>query len=187
MKQFVIQPTMKKSVVEVRTFKKVTDEGTQWLRYEDCYRWGGFVLCVPETDEEKEDWAKHQGELSFKDWCEAYDEDPATVDIQSYCLPSSDEDPVMIMEDWGWNAEMIETWDGGCWTEWTVSSYGENKLTEEECEEEAERLSELYYDEYEEGLEAEGWEEVDVDWLIYNEFKITEVPEGESPYDIYEG
>jgi hypothetical protein len=187
MRQFVIEPQTKKSVVEMQTFTKKINGVQHYLRYEDCFRWGGFILGVPDTPEELESWAEDQGYDTFAEWAEDHEFDIETDDIAEYALPDAENDEVMLNEDYGWDVEMIETWDGGCWTEWNIYAYGEGALSEEEREEEAERLSEIYYEEYEEGLEEQGWEYVDNDYVLYNGIKITEVPEGESAYDLYNG
>jgi hypothetical protein len=185
MKQYIVEPNYKKSVVEIQTFKKEINGINHWLRYEDCWRWGGFAIAVPETDEEFADWAKHQGYDTFAEWCEDYDFDPKEDNIEQYALPDEDEENVMIFEDYGWNAEMIETWDGGCWSEWTIHAYGDDAMPEEERDEEAERLSEVYWENYEEGLAEAGWEFVDADYIV-NDFNIRPVPEGKSVYEAYE-
>lgn len=187
MRQFVIEPLMKKSVVEMQTYVKEINGIKHYLRYEDCFRWGGFILSVPETPEEFEDWAKHQGYDTFEQWAADYDFDMVEGDIAEFALPDPEEDGIMIHEDYGWEAEMIETWDGGCWTEWTINAYGEGAMSEEEREEEAERLSEVYYEEYEEGLEEQGWIYEDCEYVLYNGVKITEVGKDESAYDVYNG
>jgi len=183
MKQYIVEPKYKKSVVEVQVFKKKINGRDHYLRYSDCWRWGGFAIAVPETREEIEEYKQHIGYAGATD--EEVFEDFGAETWEDIALPAEGEEEIGIFEDHGWNAEMIECWDGGCWTEWNIHAYGEGAMSEEECEEEAERLSEIYYEEYEEGLEAEGWEYVDNDYWV-TEPVVRPVKEGQSIYEAYE-
>ena len=57
MKHYRMEPTYKKSVVENTTYSK----GGVIATYEEGYRWGQFVIHIPETEEEFEAWANRFG------------------------------------------------------------------------------------------------------------------------------
>jgi len=183
MKQYIVEPKYKKSFIQLETFIKKEEDGTtHYLEYRDCFRWGGGALAVPETREEIEDFKKHIGYEGASD--EDVMEDYGAETWEDIALPDEG-DEIMLFEDFGWNAEMIECWDGGCYTEWSMNSYGPSAYTDEECEEQAEALSEVYYDEYEEGLEALGWEQNYGDYII-GEVQVRPVKEGQSIYEAYD-
>jgi len=183
MKQYIVEPTYKKSFIEIQFFKKVEEDGTtHYLEYHDCFRWGGAALAVPETREEIEEFKTHMGYAGATD--EEVFEDYGAETWEELALPNGD-DEIMVFEDYGWQAEFIEAWDGGCYSEWNLRSYGDSALTDDECEEEAERLSELYYEGYEEALEEEGWECIGNDYVIV-EPRVRPVKEGQSIYEAYE-
>ena len=61
--------------------------------------------------------------------------------------------------------------DDGCWEEWT--------WPDDVDEEEAERLEEIYNEEYDEGLENEGWELDDTEYWVSGPLELTEENEEE--------
>ena len=70
MKYYRIEPTYKKSVVEWTIFRREYNGTNQFLRKELGWRWGSFVIEVPDTDEEKLEWAKEKGYDSLQECLE---------------------------------------------------------------------------------------------------------------------
>lgn len=174
MKNYLLEPTYKKSVVEYTLFKRKNEEGQLiFLRKELGWRWGSWMLSVPETEEEAYAYIKEQGYDNLLDWAydyghtvtndngdEVLDPDSNVIEmVAMQCLPSAADEFVDITEDYP-NAEMIECWDG-CWEFWDVFSYQVEDLDEDEVEAIKEEAEEAYDEEYEEGVEALGWEFVD--------------------------
>ena len=69
---------------------------------------------------------------------------------------------------------MIDMWDG-CWMFWNIRQHGdsENHLSEEEREALAEDVEALYNEDYQESLEADGWDHCDFFYEIHSNLKIT--------------
>lgn len=172
MKEYILEPKTKKSVIEWTTFKRDYNGKTLWLRKELGWRGGSFSLYVPETEEEIQEAVKDRGYETLEEMLEDY----GTDNIESIFLPDPEDDSVMVFEDY--NADMIETWDG-CWEYWTIEYYGEDGPTEEEKEAMIEEVEEAYAEEYESGVEALGWEEVDTDFEVTNGFTLTLVEDTE--------
>ena len=161
MKRFLIEPKMKKSVVEEQTFRKVEDGITFILNREMLWRTGSFVISVPETDEEIHNWLEERG-WSQEDWDEGF------VDEGSF-LPDADDEAIELDD---YDFEMEHTWDG-IYEDWTVTASPE--VDEDVLEEMQEHAQEIYAEDYEESLYAEGWEEAGFCTCIYNGAVITEM------------
>jgi hypothetical protein len=73
MKHYRIEPTYKKSVLEFDIFKRHDEDGNLiFLRKELGWRWGSFLVRVPETEEEALEWVKEQGYDNLLDWAGDY-------------------------------------------------------------------------------------------------------------------
>ena len=169
MKHFRIEPTYKKSVIELATFRRPLEELTgndedkgkfAYLRKELGWRWGSFMISVPDTEEEIAVFLKEQGEYeSVAHYLADYWGDDDIIDqspsLEEYLLPSTDDDFVDLTEDY--DAEMLECWDG-CWEDWDIKTGGP-KLSD--TDEMMEEIEEAYNEEYEEGVEALGWQFID--------------------------
>lgn len=180
MKYYLVEPTYKKSLVEISTFRKKDDNG-KWiyLRKELGWRWGSFLFPVPETEEEIKEYLSERGDYeSVQEYLADYygDEDIIVDDttLADYMLPKDTDTFVDITEDYE-HAEMIEAWDG-CWEYWTVDDYAD-ELTDEEKEALQEEAEEAYSEEYEEGVEALGWEYIDNFYEIHCNPSIKECDE----------
>lgn len=169
MKYYRIEPTYKKSVVEWTIFRREHNGTNQFLRKELGWRWGSFVIEVPDTDEEKLEWAKEKGYDSLQECLEDYygHEDVETdPNLSDYLLPDPEDDYVEITEDY--NGQMIDCWDG-CWDDWSISTPGadeDEEMDEEEQDAILEEAQIAYDEEYEEGVEALGWTFVDCQFDI---------------------
>jgi hypothetical protein len=198
MKYYIVEPTYKKSLVEKTIFSRKNEEGkTIFLERELGWRWGSFFFTVPDTEEEAIADIKEQGYDSVLDWAydhgytmtddngdEILDPDSSIVDLlTTTLLPEESDDFVDITEDYG-NAEMIEC-DDGCWEYWNVRSF-QVELSEEEQEELVEGVEEAYNEEWEEGVEALGWEFVDTLFELHCSPKITPCDATGTPLSIGE-
>ena len=198
MKHYIIEPTHKKSLVERTIFRRTNEEGEKiFLEKELGWRWGSFMISVPETEEEVMDYVKskgYEGDTAVLDWAcdfghtmtdengeEILDPDTSVLElVQSQLLPSEDDDLVEISEDYE-EAEMIDCWDG-CWEYWSVRSH-QVELSEEEQEAYVEEAEEAYAEENEEGVEELGWEYTDTFFELHCNPKITECDETGAPLD----
>lgn len=198
MKHYIIEPTYKKSLIERTIFRRTNEEGKPiFLEKELGWRWGSFMISVPETEEEVMDYVKskgYEGDTAVLDWAcdfghtmtdengeEILDPDTSVLElVQSQLLPSEDDDFVDITEDYE-DAEMIECWDG-CWEHWDARSY-QVELSEEEHEAFVEEAEEAYAEDYEEGVEELGWEYVDTCFELHCSPKITECDENGHPFE----
>ena len=187
MKHYLIEPTYKKSLLEFTLFKRKDEEGKDiFLRKELGWRWGSFMISVPDTEEEAMEYLAsegYEGEDAILNWAMDYghtiwdgekeylDPDTTIVEmIESQMLPSETDDFVDISEDYH-HAEFIDSWDG-CWEYWSVDSY-HKEIPEEEQEAIIEEVEEVYAEEYEEGVETLGWEFVDTYFELHCSPKIT--------------
>ena len=183
MKHYRIEPTHKKSVIEIATFRRPLEELTgndedkgRWgyLRKELGWRWGSFMISVPDTDEEIKEFLEERGGYDnltqyFTDY--QGEEDPSVIEtatLQDYLLPGEDDDFVDLTDDY--DAEMIDCWDG-CWEDWGITVPGDDL---ENTEEMIEEIEEAYSEEYEEGVEALGWQFIDTFFEIQSSVTVTQ-------------
>jgi len=155
-----------------------------FLRKELGWRWGSWLISVPETEEEAMEYIKSQDYDNALDWAydygytvtddngdEVLDPDTSLVDmVATQLLPNEEDESVDITEDYG-DAEMIECWDG-CWEYWSVDSYLV-ELDEEDKETWIEEAEEAYEEMHEEGVESLGWEFIDTMFEFHCSPKIT--------------
>lgn len=181
MKHFRIEPTYKKSVVEYTVFRRPLDDLTgneedkgkfAYLRKELGWRWGSFRIDVPETEEEIKEFLEERGGYdSVAEYLADYwgDEDiiVESTTLEEYLLPSTEDDFVDLTEDY--EAEMIDCWDG-CWEDWDIVTGGP-KLSD--TDEMMEEIEEAYNEEYEEGVEALGWQFMDNSFEIHCNVTVT--------------
>ena len=195
MKHYLIEPTYKKSLVEKTIFRRTNEEGKNiFLEKELGWRWGSFVISVPETEEEGMECIKEQGYDNILDWAydhgytvpddngdEILDPDHSFIEVlQSQMLPEESDEFVDITEDYP-HAEFMDAWDG-CWEYWNARSY-QVELSEEEQEAFVEEAEEVYAEEHEEGVEALGWEFIDTFFELHCSPKITECDATGQPLD----
>lgn len=142
MKYYRMEPQTKKSVVEFQYWTRTVDGEDFRLEREQGWRWGAFLIAVPETDEEIADYCKmHEYDIEeFPDLELLPDPEDDLIDIEYY------------------NAQMIETSDG-CWQQWRVTSHQEHD--EEQAEELAEEAEAAWDEDWDTGVEQLGWTEVD--------------------------
>ena len=181
MKHFRIEPTYKKSVIELSTFRRPLEELTgndedkgkfAYLRKELGWRWGSFMISVPDTEEEIKEFLEERGsyESVAEYLADYYGEEDIIVEsttLQEYLLPSEDDDFVDLTEDY--DAEMLDCWDG-CWEDWDIITNGP-KLAD--VDEMIEEIEEAYSEEYEEGVEALGWQFIDNFFEIHCNVTVT--------------
>jgi hypothetical protein len=181
MKHFRIEPTYKKSVIELSTFRRPLEEITgndedkgkfAYLRKELGWRWGSFMISVPDTEEEIAEFLEERGSYeSVAEYLADYhgEEDiiVESTTLQEYLLPSEDDEFVDLTEDY--DAEMLDCWDG-CWEDWDIVTNGP-KL--EDVDEMIEEIEEAYSEEYEEGVEALGWQFLDNFYEIHCNVTVT--------------
>ena len=181
MKHFRIEPTYKKSVIELSTFRRPLEELTgndedkgkfAYLRKELGWRWGSFMISVPDTEEEIKEFLEERGSYeSVAEYLADYhgEEDiiVESTTLQEYLLPSVDDDFVDLTEDY--DAEMLDCWDG-CWEDWDIITNGP-KLAD--VDEMIEEIEEAYSEEYEEGVEALGWQFIDNFFEIHCNVTVT--------------
>ena len=197
MKHYIIEPTYKKSLVEKTIFRRTNEEGKLiFLEKELGWRWGSFMISVPETEEEALEFIKsegYEGDNAVMDWALDYghtiwdgdkeflDPDTTVLEmVQSQMMPEETDDFVDITEDYG-HAEMLDCWDG-CWEFWSARSY-QAELTEEEKDAFVEEAEEAYAEEYEEGVEELGWEFTETYFELHCSPKITECDATGQPLD----
>jgi hypothetical protein len=158
MKHYRMEPTYKKSVVENTMYSKDGVIAT----YEEGYRWGQFVIHIPETEEEFEAWATKFG-MTLEEANDNYDyifnDDSVDDKYLAICGPDLEGDHFDLDD---YDHEMIELWDG-CWAFWHVAKKAaDEEFTDEEEEELIEHLQELhedgYNDGYDDAVEHDGWE-----------------------------
>jgi hypothetical protein len=181
MKHFRIEPTYKKSVIELSTFRRPLEELTgndedkgkfAYLRKELGWRWGSFMISVPDTEEEIAEFLEERGSYeSVAEYLADYhgEEDiiVESTTLQEYLLPSEDDEFVDLTEDY--DAEMLDCWDG-CWEDWGITTNGPEL---EDTDDMIEEIEEAYSEEYEEGVEALGWQFLDNFYEIHCNVTVT--------------
>lgn len=168
MKHYRIEPTYKKSVVEFRVWKKDNITATQ----EIGWRWGEFIIHVPETEDELKEWCQIRGYEGIQDLKDSYgleDDEPIP---QSAFLPE-ETDEYVELDDYDW--ELISTWDG-CWEYWSVAAT-DKKMEDEEKEALVEEIESIYEESYEDGLYEAGWEDIAYYTEIQTQVSIQECDE----------
>jgi hypothetical protein len=165
MKYYRMEPTMKKSVIECDTFSRIDEDGKRiFLHREVGWRWGSWLISVPETQEEIDEYVKSKGFDTIQELAESSgytysDEDGNEVMVDGFNLrdilvPDEDNDQIDVSEEYS-DAELIETWDG-CWEFWNVTSY-QVEIPDQQKDIWSEEAEEAYNEDYEAGLEAIGW------------------------------
>jgi|TARA_B110000444_G_scaffold239194_1_gene253419 hypothetical protein len=185
MKYFKLEPSYKKSVLELTIFSRplneiatcVSDTAHAMLVKELGWRTGEFLITVPETDEEISTWLEDHDYDNILDFAidhgytvtegDAEVMDPDTTVqtmLENILIPDLDDDYILISEDYP-DIEMLSTWDG-CWDDWTLRT-GDMSLEEEQVESLIEEASEIFEEEYEEGVETLGWKFLGCDWEMH--------------------
>lgn len=188
MKYYLLEPSYKKSVYEYDLFKRQDSDGnTIFLRKELGWRYGSFLISVPENEKEASDYITDQG---YDDWVlwagdyghleydsEKMDYITEGVEISSLvewiaqsALPDENDEHIDITEDYP-NAEMLVC-DDGCWQDWEVYSYS-TEVDEDDADTWKEDASEAFDEDYQEGVEALGWEYVDSYFEMHCNPKLT--------------
>lgn len=179
MKEYIIEPSYKKSVIEWTSWAKEINGVNHYLQRELGWRWGSFVINVPETEEEIQAFVKEYGYEDLESLLEDYSVDS----IEEIALPDPEDDEVQLDD---YEYEMLDCWDG-CWDDFAVHVYLEGGLDEDERSELAEAMQEIYEEGYEDAIEEDGWEPMDSGYSIVGGFKITPVPEGVNAYEFHNG
>lgn len=162
MKHYLIEPKTKKPIIERKFLQRTRDDGVvEMLEMETGWRWGNFMIDVPETDEEIRDLLDERGTDSLAEFLEDHNADT----LEQVLLPDPDEDVTLL----GW-ADVLDTYDS-CWVVFNVSGKG---LNEEQCEALSEEASEAYGDDGYEGLKNLGWQHGDVYYELHGEFELAD-------------
>lgn len=168
MKHYIIEPQTKKSIIEREFFQRTHDDGiVEMLEMETGWRWGSFMINVPETDEEIRDLLDERGTDSLAEFLEDHSADT----LEQVLLPDPDEDVTLLTEDY--YADVLET-DDGCWVVFNVIGKG---LDEEQCEAFSEEASEAYSKNLYEGLENLNWHRDDTIFELHGEFTLGQCDE----------
>ena len=163
MKHFLLEPKLKKSVSEYQRFvKQIDDKNSYTATMETGWRWGSWVINCPETEEEVVEWGNNRvGDPSYyknaMEVVEDYGYDTLEEFVEHATKP---EETANFHELDDYDHELIETWDG-CWEYWEVQAWGDHRedVTDEEIEELQEHVEEIWYEDYNEAMYEDGWEE----------------------------
>ena len=142
------------------------------LRKETWWRYAEFLIHIPETTNEINDFLLEKGYSTKQEYLEYHGYDHEHDTIENVLLPDVDNDEHIFESD----IECEYCWDGqGMDFRIELTRSSQDLYTQEECQAmEAEALR-LYSDEglYEEGLESLGWEHFDTIYEIYCKVEIT--------------
>ena len=176
MKQYKVEPTYKKSVIEYDVYEKVLEDGTK-LRatLEIGWRWGEFTITVPESESELLDWAHDRmgvADTYFSSVTEVFEDYGVETfeDMKEYFLPSPPAD-FHEMDDYDY--EMDSTWDG-CWEDWSIIVIGENK-DEYDTEEIKEEIEEGWAEDSWDYMDSNDWEPVECTYDIHCPVTVEEI------------
>lgn len=164
MRYYLMTPDHKKSMVEYTRFTKEIDGIKTHLVKEEGYRGGSFVVKVPETLGELDDWLKER-EITFDEAVESYGADFTSWPF----LPTADLDWIDVDD---YDHEFLQAHDG-CWSDWVINQYTsidageEGVLSVEQKDEMLDKIYDIYDEEYEEGIEADGWDMRGCYWEIH--------------------
>lgn len=176
MKYLRMEPARKKSVIEDTVFQYDINGGhrdggnTVWVTMETGWRWGTWLVSVPETEEEIIEFANFKidgdakGDPYYKNLQEVYDDyccdeseesDEQVIELIDNFTPSTSES-CDFHEIADYDAEMLETWDG-CWVDFSVRQFrnegDDGYLSEEELEAFRENVEEAWDENGYEGIE----------------------------------
>ena len=159
MKQYKLEPTSKKSLLEYTVWRKTLENGKDVIAIlETGWRWGSFAIHVPETEKEIIEWANvNCGNPDYYQSIEEVFNDYAVESVEEFLTVIMPDPNLEFHEMNDYNAEMIETWDG-CWEDWSIrTGWTEDAPVLDDVDELIEEVDEAYAEEYEDGVEALGW------------------------------
>ena len=172
MKHYLMEPKNKKSVAEYDVFQKEIDGVTYRVVKEEVYRWGSWVVNVPSTDKEIKEWLDNRGE-TLEDMIDCYES------IEEFPFLPDLSDDFIELEDY--DTEFLEMWDG-CSSDWYLQDPGGN-ISEDKSEEIIDLVMDIFSENYHEGLEDEGWENVDCFQQIHSEVTLKECDDTGSVFE----
>ena len=164
MKYYLLEPSYKKSILEFDTFRRPMNEVTQNIEDKDKWvylekemgsRWGQWLITVPETDEEINDWLENSNYETIEDFKSdyGYDDLNGSELMHSVLVPLTDDEFVDIDDTF---CEFVESYDV-CWEDWNVRAFDTDLGDTSEMIDE---IVDAYGEEYEDGVENLGWEYV---------------------------
>ena len=157
MKQYKLEPTSKKSLLEYTVWRKTLENGKDVIAIlETGWRWGSFALHVPETEKEIIEWANvNCGNPDYYQSIEEVFNDYAVESVEEFLTVIMPDPNLEFHEMNDYNAEMIETWDG-CWEDWSL---GGSVEAEEGVDMDVilEELEEGWYEDSWSYMEENGW------------------------------
>lgn len=176
MKQLIIEPTYKKSVLEYQVWTKEIDGHNVRAVMELGWRWGSFYINIPDFEEEIIEWANTISKQPsyYKTVDEVLNdygyESVEELKSSDIFLPSTDEEHIELDD---YDTEMIDCWDG-CWEDWCVYVPHDFELDFDSIREEVE---EGWNEESWDYMQENGWNEEDCYFEICCNPKFYEVDE----------
>ena len=153
MKEFIIEAKHRKAICELTIWNKSDEIGTYTVEHELHWRSGSFSILVPETQTEKEEFAKRHS-ISLDD-----------IETHQF-LPNADAEEINLSE---FDADLIETNDG-VYQSFSLTSYPDDA--------DADLISEIEAGIEEDGteyLEENDWDEIEYSINIEGGVVITPV------------
>jgi hypothetical protein len=170
MKYFKLEPTLKKSIVELTVCEQELPDGVAIrAEHEQGWRSGTFIISVPETAEEVDQWLADHG----------YDIEDFGMDIgavRDFAKPASDSE-YYELDDYDY---VIEALEDSCWSDWNieVQSASDTKMTAVSTDDDIAAVIAAAWEEQEfDGVEALGYTQGESRYEITSTITLTECDE----------
>lgn len=172
MKYYTVEPTVKKSLYETEIFSKFMGDGTAiHARLQSCWRWGSYMIAVPETVDEIDEWCEAHG-VQVEDFG-GYDA------IIENLLPDPESEYTELGD---YEYDNLETFDGIS-ADWEIEVFGpsSSKIDKDEL---LKQIEDAWEKDWLEGIENLGFESVGTEVEIYCPLNITECDEQGNPLNV---
>lgn len=170
MKYFKLEPTLKKSIAEFTRWEQRLGNGDAiHAEYEQGWRSGTFIISVPDTAEEVNQWLMDH----------EYDIEDFGMDIgavRDFAKPVSDSE-YYELDDYDY---VIEALEDSCWSDWNIEVHraSDTKMTAVSTDDDIAAVIAAAWEEQEfDGVEALGYTQGEMRYEITSTITLTECDE----------
>jgi hypothetical protein len=167
MKYFKLEPTLKKSIVEFTVWEQELPGGVAIrAEHEQGWRRGTFIISVPETAEEVDQWLADHG-YDIKDF------GTDITDVCKFAKPDPDAE-FYELDDYDYILEALED---GSWSDWNIDVYDNTESAAFDIDDLIAVITAAWEEEGFDGVEALGYTQLESRYEISSTITLTECDE----------